>query len=143
MDPSDFLVVAQNLYSSASEADQRTSVSRSYYALYNLLHVALSNVGVSLSRNAEDHALVVYYLTNCRPPAPAAGVALALNSLRTERNSADYDMRAMVDNRKSEFAYKKALDSCEKFKSLDQRALNNLAQCITFLGPPPRLTNRR
>lgn len=135
MDPTDFLVVAQNLHPSASEAERRTSISRLYYALYNLIHEALSSVGVSLSRNAEDHRLLVYYLTHCRPPAPAAGVGLALNSLRTARNIADYDMRVTVDPKQSEFAYKRALDDFGKFKALDQRALDNLARCIQHLPP--------
>jgi hypothetical protein len=148
VDPADFLIVARNFYNSGSEAERRTAISRSYYALFNMLREKLLSVGVKLDRTADDHQLIAYYLTNCRPASPATGVGVALNSLRTDRNIADYDMSVSIDAKKAEyakkaeFAYRKAADNFQKFDSLDMKALNNLAQCITALVPPRRLINR-
>ena len=137
MNPSDFLTVASNLYSSSYEADMRTSVGRSYYALYNLVHETLSQLGVRFNNRGEDHGLLVYYLTDCRPAGAAATVREVLKDLRTERNRADYDMTATVNNRNSEFVYKKAEASFAGFKTLNPEELKNLASCIQELPPPP------
>lgn len=139
MDPADFLTVAGKLHQSSQEAERRTSIGRSYYALYNLVHETLLRLGIKLTASGEDHQLLVFYLTRCPPRAvDAATVGQVLNDLRTARNKADYDMTATVNNQNSEFVFKKAAASFSGFRNLSQQQLNNLASCIQHLVPPPR-----
>ena len=136
MDCADFLTVALNLYPSTSEAERRTAVGRSYYALYNLLHEELLKLGVPLQRKPEDHGDLVYYLTRCPPLGPAATIGQALNDLRRDRNTADYEMNAQISKSKSEFVYKKALECFQGFKSLNDKELTRLR--LSFRAVPAR-----
>lgn len=138
MDSADFLTVASKLCPSTSEAERRTAVGRSYYALYILLHDELRKLGVPLRNGPEDHGEVVYYLTRCPPLGVAATVGQALNDLRRDRNTADYEMSAVISKSKSEFVYKKALECFRNFKSLDGKELARLRSCFQFLPARPR-----
>lgn len=138
MDSADFLTVASKLCPSTSEAERRTAVGRSYYALYNLLHEELRNLGVPLQNGPQDHGDVVYYLTRCPPLGAANTVGQSLNDLRRDRNTADYEMSALVPKSKSEFVYKKALECFQNFKSLDDKELARLRLSFQALPARPR-----
>jgi hypothetical protein len=110
--------------------------------LYNLKR-RLRNVGfeplklgVPLQRKSEDHGDLVHYLTRCPPLGRASTVGQALNDLRRDRNTADYEMNGHISKSKSEFVYKKALECFQDFKSLDDKELTRLR--LSFRAIPAR-----
>jgi hypothetical protein len=110
MDARDFLVLADRLKDSQNEAERRTSVGRSYYALFNVV------LGVS-------------YLTKVKH-RPSGSVGLALHSLRTERNRADYDMSIGINVKSSQFVYRKAADALTVFESIPINELDEIVKKI-------------
>jgi len=92
MKPKAFLVLAQQLSRNATcEASLRTCVSRSYYALFNLMAQFIEEHVESLSHAAGDHEKVYHYLYNCGI-AEVETIASDLNDLRDERNDSDYKL---------------------------------------------------
>lgn len=135
MDPADFLNVSSRLYNSKFEEDRRASISRSYYALYLVLHLDLRNRGVQFNDTGKDHSWMIHYLTTCRN-ANASRIGHALRNLQTNRIIADYRMNATVDVRRSEFAYKSAGAMVQHYRRLNPVDLNAMLQAI-ISGPPP------
>jgi len=133
MNPVDFLKIAEQFHVSKVEAERRTSIGRSYYALYNQLLAALSSQGVSFERE-DSHGRLVYYLINC-PPLKARTIGEDLKTLRNHRNDADYDMAKSVNARESEFVYKKACNAVQQFGALDASDVDKIARCIQHLSP--------
>lgn len=92
MQPKPFLDLAQSLSrKSSNEAALRTSVSRSYYALFNLLKQFLKDNNFSLPKAAAAHGIVYHALYHCDVDE-AASIAKDLDELREDRNDADYDL---------------------------------------------------
>jgi hypothetical protein len=91
MDPKAFLDLSAELKKVDKESYLRTSVSRSYYALFNQLIIFLENNGHSMTKTAEDHKKAYLYLGNCGVEDVEV-VASDLDNLRIERNHADYDL---------------------------------------------------
>jgi len=122
MDPRVFLELAEELSERTdSEAAQRTSVSRSYYALYLLLHKFLKSKGISLPDTAVAHERVYRYLHNCGLQE-VRSVASHLNDLRDERNIADYQLEETEfrDARVASLLFNKA-----------QKAYDSFQECIS------------
>jgi uncharacterized protein (UPF0332 family) len=133
VDPVGFLEVAEKLHNSTAEAERRTSIGRSYYALYNQIVAGLGSAGVHFEKD-DAHGRLVYYLSRCSPKqAPTLGEDL--KTLRNYRNDADYDMKKQITAPQSEFAYKKARLAVQKFAGLNQSEINAIAQCIGYLPP--------
>jgi len=129
MDARDFLAIAERYRGSHIEAECRTSVGRSYYALFNVLLGVLSGKGVIFRGIPEDH----YTLISCLTKAGnrAAGLAgSALKDLRVERNRADYDMKAAMNAKTSEFVYQKATKAMEEFQSIAPSDLQSIVEKI-------------
>jgi hypothetical protein len=118
MDPRAFLDVANQLQTSASEAGRRTSIGRSYYALYNILRVSLESQGIPFQNSGDDHGRLVYYLTRCNNRA-VARVGQALRDLRLQRNNADYEMSSAIDANQSQLAYQQAKRAVDRFDALN------------------------
>lgn len=98
MDPKEFLDLSAELKKVDKEAHLRTSVSRSYYALYNQLVLFLENDGHTMTKSAADHNKTYEYLGNCGVE-DVEDVAGDLKNLRAERNHADYHLnREGYDN---------------------------------------------
>jgi hypothetical protein len=117
MDAIDFFAIAERYQSSRIEAECRTSIGRSYYALFNTLVGVLSAKGVIFRGTPEDHYKLISYLTkDCKRAAAFAGSAL--KDLRLERNRADYDMTAAMRSKTSEFVYQKAIKAMNEFQSI-------------------------
>ncbi len=136
MDPADFLNVARALCNSHDEAFRRTSISRSYYALFNILHADLVGRGVSLTRGGRDHFLLVYYLTNCASRT-ASRIGSGLRDLRSNRIIADYRMGHNVSIGMSRFLCDHAEGMLNLFRGLTTAERDNIAAEIASLPPPP------
>ncbi len=66
MEPKSFLELAEQLSkNTTSEASLRSCVSRSYYALFNLMAQFINENVERLSQTAKDHEMVYYYFNNC------------------------------------------------------------------------------
>lgn len=91
MNPEEFLVVAEQLAKQPSEASKRSAISRAYYGVFHLARELIESCGVKVARSAEGHAIVMRCLQNCGLEKLARAGSM-LDSLRSIRNKADYDL---------------------------------------------------
>ncbi len=91
MNSRDFLTLAQTLLAEGFEAAWRSAVSRAYYAAFHVARELLDSLGFAVPRGERAHAHLWLRLSNCGDPKLATTGA-ALNSLRQDRNFADYDL---------------------------------------------------
>jgi len=95
MDFRDYFTLAVTLAAGKTEAEGRSAVSRAYYAAFHVARELLLSLGFRVPRADRAHA----YLWLRPANAGVADVTLAgnrLNSLRGERNRADYDSRSSL-----------------------------------------------
>jgi uncharacterized protein (UPF0332 family) len=69
----------------------RSAISRAYYGLFHAAAAAMRPHGITVPASAAGHAEAIRYLQNCGD-AGVALVASALDTLRSLRNAADYDL---------------------------------------------------
>jgi len=138
VDPVAFLTIAERFQASNSEAERRTSVGRSYYALYNLLFGSFASRGIHFEARGNDHGRLVYYLTQCGYPQ-ASAIGMTLRDLRNYRNEADYRMNTTVDSGQSQLVYGKAKGAVDDFHQLLRTDIAMVIQRIKRLRPyrPP------
>jgi uncharacterized protein (UPF0332 family) len=87
----DFLALADAWIQEATEAEWRSAVSRAYYAAFHEARRLFRDLRFRVPRGDQAHAYLWLRLSNCGDPQ----VRLAgsdLNTLRRERNRADYDL---------------------------------------------------
>jgi hypothetical protein len=138
MDPATFLTVADLFQASSFEAERRTAIGRSYYALYNVVLSTLSSQGISFSHTGNDHRQLVEYLFSCGH-RQAAHIGSALRDLRVWRNNSDYEMHVVIDVPQSQLAYAKAKQAVDRFNRLPAVDLETMVQAMKRIGPrPPR-----
>ncbi len=94
MNSADFLALAIRLSNSRNEAELRTSVSRSYYGAFHCVVELIEKCGVKLPEAAEAHEKIRWCLDQASHP-DAKLASDKLNSLRADRNEADYDLRSV------------------------------------------------
>jgi uncharacterized protein (UPF0332 family) len=95
----DFLPVAVQLASGATEAEWRTAVSRAYYAAFHVARDLMEALRFKVPYAEAAHGHMWIRLSNCgEPQVQRAGADL--NDLRRRRNQADYDLhRPLFQNR--------------------------------------------
>jgi uncharacterized protein (UPF0332 family) len=94
MEPKAFLDLAQNLSKEEKdEASLRSSVSRSYYALFNFMRGFVEKNVEPLPKKDEVHKTLYLYFYHCTV-SEIAPIATVLNDLRTDRNESDYDLES-------------------------------------------------
>ncbi len=124
MQGSAFLNVAIRLSGAATEADWRSSISRAYYGAFHEAQALVKECGVTLPKTAQAHDKLQWCLQHASGDA-LARVAEKLNSLRAERNAADYDL----DDPK--FSYR--LSALLQLK-IAQEIVDALTECRTKPG---------
>jgi uncharacterized protein (UPF0332 family) len=127
MDPRQFLEVAAFLTGEATaapeEARYRSAVGRSYYGLYNVITAELAALGFSLKFDPSSHTKAYRYLTQTKV-AHALEAGKILDSLREERNKADYNMGGGgFTQAQAQSANKRARAALESFAKVDRQAL--------------------
>ena len=132
MDPLDFLKVACNLHESDHESDRRTSIGRSYFALFNYLRRKVESVK-NVPASDEAHQAVVHYLEGAND-RDLQSVGQSLRNLRASRNKADYHLDESVGHDASRVALARAKRAVKKFDSLGNRATSVLQSVPTFLS---------
>ena len=134
MDPADFLKLARRLLDSTEQAELRTSVSRSYYAVFHVLLQALSSKGIRFKRTVEDHPLLAHYLA-ASGDARTQKLGVTLNSLRVERNAADYELHQPTTEVKTRLAYVAAEKAFASIGSIPAADLNRIVAAINSAPP--------
>lgn len=129
MNARDFLAVAAQLKNSENGAERRTSIGRSYYALFNVVIRLLTARGVIFRQTPDDRHKLVSYLTKSKHRA-AGSVGLALLSLRTDRNRADYEMAATISVRTAEFVFQRATGALAQFDSICAAEMSEIMRRI-------------
>ena len=94
MKPVDFLDLAEHLLSHGTEAALRTAVSRAYYGAFHRAVLLIREMGVALPIGPESHQKVRFCLMEAGD-ASSLYAGDMLQSLRQDRNVADYDL---IDN---------------------------------------------
>lgn len=125
MEPRAFLDLAKTLYDKlGDEAAIRTSVSRSYYALFNLLAQFLEDNGFHLPKSAAKHKIVFRCLYHS-DISHISLIAKHLDELHEARNDADYELQ--LDQYQSDqpavYAFIKARTAYNDFENF----VNNVA----------------
>jgi hypothetical protein len=92
----DFHSLAKQLASGASEAEWRTSISRSYYGAFHVARTLLADLGFVIPPDEKAHTQIYHRLNNCGN-AVVRSAANDLYGLRRLRNRADYDLHRAVD----------------------------------------------
>ena len=131
MDGKEFLKIAQTFQDSEIEAERRTSIGRSYFALFNAMVQTLQKQQIRFAGDAADHGTLTRHLKSSGDNI-AFKIGDALTALRKDRNNADYGMQATIGRNKSEWAYKQAVAG---FGYLDQINPVSLAAKIRNLTP--------
>ncbi len=129
MDPVEFISVASYLQNSSYEAERRTAVSRSYYALYNVLLDYLYSKGIPFKKDGGDHWRLMRCLTMCANPN-AYSLGADLRDLRQARNDADYEMNISIGVSTSQFEFLRARNAIICFNRLGISDLQAIVQSI-------------
>ena len=121
MDPVEFLAVARRLSGSVDEAALRTSVGRSYYAVFNHLRLRLEPIK-PFPGDVDDHKRAVYYLVGANN-RDLQSIGQTLKDLRTSRNEADYRMNTVINQGQGRLALAKAEKAIEKSGRVSEATL--------------------
>jgi hypothetical protein len=92
----DVLSLAKQLAAGISEAEWRTSISRSYYGAFHVARTLLADLGFVIPADDKAHTHVYWRLNNCGHTV-VRSAATDLYGLRRLRNRADYDLHRAVD----------------------------------------------
>lgn len=122
MDPLDFLRIAKKLLNYDSEANWRTSISRSYYAIYNYLKQECAKLGVEISKGPSGHGDLIRCLRGSELP-DAVDIGSKVNDLHSHRIKADYDMAEPITLNTAKLFYRKAEKIKDGFPAIDPAGL--------------------
>jgi len=91
MDPRLFFTLAGTLASASGPSELRTSLSRSYYAVFNVAVAFLQQMGIEPVSGPQAHSAVKNGLLASQD-AGLVKIGSDLDTLHAERRRADYDM---------------------------------------------------
>jgi uncharacterized protein (UPF0332 family) len=86
----EFLVLANRLAASTTEAEARSAVSRAYYTVFHIARQLFLDLHFVVPRADRAHQYLVFRLSNCGVPLVEQR-GHDLETLRRLRNRADYD----------------------------------------------------
>lgn len=123
LDLADFLIGRSE--SASDEARFRTSISRSYYAIYSATIELIEGIGFKLRRDPGGHQKAIHFLANSGVPE-AQELGRILDTLRDERNAADYDMSVRgIDRRAAVRAVVQGRRGLELIVAFDRQRLES------------------
>lgn len=120
----DFLIFAEGLDASASEATARSAVSRAYYGAFHRVeawHETLPQPGHDIGPRGGMHQVLINQLQNPDTQCDmglrikSRGIAYALSELKGMRTAADYDLSCTQGK-------EEAANACAKARALLHRA---------------------
>ena len=131
-----FLNTANNLKESSHEADARTSISRSYYAIILLVIEKLGQEKIKINRNQTHSLHNIFY--GCKKNKVKA-IGGHISTLHHERLKADYKLSEKVEKEHAranyEIACKIEEDISTFFKGDDKKDIVEQAQKFFGTGP--------
>ena len=140
MDPLEFLETAKDLAGGKREADWRSSVSRAYYAIYNLFcDIFRSNVRQRLLADAGNkrriaHDFIVRCLKNCSDE-DVVDLGDMLNDLRKQRDDADYKLGKAFAPEGANEACSNAFSLCGDIGSLSATRIGSAVMSLLTVSP--------
>jgi len=118
LNPEEFFKTAEKLKDSDKEPDLRTSMGRSYYAVFLYFRDYLFELGlVPKIKNHEPHKFVLSCMSNSRVKE-AQSLSTKLVELKQKRTKADYDLKIKVTNTEAEDVLEDAKEAIATFNSL-------------------------
>lgn len=98
MDPKIYYTLALALCEKTNDpASIRSSISRAYYAVFNLSFEVLNKIGISVLNNSNAHSEIIVKLKNSGN-SEAQKFGVQIGDLHTKRLDADYFMRPLKTN---------------------------------------------
>jgi len=116
LNPEEFFKTAEKLKDSDEESDLRTSIGRSYYAIFLYFREYLSKLGVVSKRKKDVHFFVQACLSNSRVKE-AQTLSTELHELKQKRTKADYKLNVKITPREAADTLKDAQEAVDKFRS--------------------------
>ena len=126
MNPRDFLSIAARMHAASTEAEWRTSIGRSYYALFHVIIGGLSSRGAVFRGEGKDHGDLIRYLAKVSN-RQARSIGQVLRDLRAHRNHADYELSVNLQDKQAELVYNKAKRAIESFDALPETEVTEIA----------------
>lgn len=119
MDAKDFLTIAKKLIKYNTEANWRTSIGRSYYAVFNYLKQECQALSLNIPKGAAGHGQLKNYFYNC---AIDEGVDIGskIGDLHSQRIIADYELGEKVEQKTAALMFEKAQDIAKRFPTIDK-----------------------
>ena len=124
MDHRDFLLLAEQLIKGKTEAEWRSAVSRSYYAAFHEARILLGNCGFAVPYGDRAHKYLSMRLMNAGQ-ADVKRAGQDLDTLRTQRNEADYQLRGRLIQKTGRANVQKA---SEIIRTLESVAADTVAK---------------
>jgi uncharacterized protein (UPF0332 family) len=124
--PNDLLSQADRLLTAKTEVDRRAAISRAYYAAYHVAKIFLAEqCGIVLSKGSDVHQAVQRCLLNSQSTL-LRDAGIWLESLRSERNRADYDLddARFTDAVRAEIQVQRAREITSKLAEAEQNPLS-------------------
>ena len=119
LEPKDFFNTAEKLKDSNIESDLRTSMSRSYYAIFLYLRDFLASLGLKKKKDNQAHFFVRACLSNSNVKK-AQELSALLGDLCKKREKADYKLNECILTAEVDDAYKDAVEAIEDFKITEE-----------------------
>jgi uncharacterized protein (UPF0332 family) len=91
----DFVLLAKPLAAGSAEAEWRTAVSRAYYGAFHVARQMMTELGFAVARGDRAHSYLSRRLLAAGDPQ-VQQAGSDLNSLRGDRNEADYDLHRSI-----------------------------------------------
>lgn len=124
MDPKDFLIIANRLRAKNKEMHWRTSIGRSYYAVFNYLRDECCKLGFNVPSNAEAHGDIRDMFFNSKVEI-AEDIGSKIENLLSQRLIADYRMNETVQSGEATVSYERARKIINDFGNIDKAALKS------------------
>lgn len=120
MDALEFLKVAKKLIN-GSEANWRTSIGRSYYAVFNHLKKECINLGVAIPKSSKGHndLYINFYNSGIQE---AVDIGAGINDLYSQRLTADYELNSTITKQTADLVLRKAENIISKYPTIDKAA---------------------
>ena len=114
MDPKDFFKTAEKLKDSSLESDLRTSVGRSYYAIFLHFRDYLASLGLKKKDDKGVHFFVQACLSNSQIKK-VQHLSAILGDLKDKRTKADYHLKENILKDEANDVYEDALEAVDNF----------------------------
>lgn len=120
MDALEFLKIAKKLIN-GGEANWRTSISRSYYAVFNHLKKECITLGIAIPKSSKGHNDLSSNFYNSGVQ-DAVDIGARINDLYSQRLTADYELHCIVTKQTADLMLRKAEGIIAKYPAIDKTA---------------------